>query len=224
MKERKVFSFADMDNAYSGFWNNHNTKIELKRYTKDDLDVLIKNAKAAHVSLTAYLITDLIKETNRTMDVGLAVDGRTDGNRSMGNQATGISVQCKYNPKKSFDDNSRAVFKAMHNKLDDTRSCYLVLRFMALLDPVLKDSLNLVRAGYFQSKTSRKVAELLGYGDKVKDISITNLTRADIPLGYGDYNIREIIFVPPVVSYAKNVYGIITAGDVMTVLRHIYNT
>ena len=224
MKERKVFSFADMDNAYNEFWNNHKTKIELKRYTKDDLDVLIKNAKTARVSLTAYLITDMLRETDRTMDVGLAVDGRTDGNRSMGNQATGISVKCRYDPKKSFDENARAVFKAMHGKLDDPVSRYLVLQFMALLDPALKDSLNLVHAGCFRSKTSCKVAELLGYGETVKDISITNLTRADIPLGYGDYNIREIIFVPPVVSYAKNVFGIVTTGDVMTVIRHIYDS
>ena len=221
-KEYRVFNLDDMDKSYSGFWADHKTKIELKRYSKDELDILVKNAKAAGVSLTAYLITDMIKDTDKTLDVGLAVDGRTDGNRSMGNQATGISVKCRYDNKKSFDDNARTVFKAMHKKLDDTGSRYLVLQFMGLLDPTLKDSLNLVHSGYFKSNISCKVADLLGYGDKVKDISITNLTRADIPLVYGEYNIREIVFVPPVVSYAKNVFGIVTAGDVMTVTRHIY--
>ena len=223
-KDRKVFSFADLDDTYSGFWKDRKTKIELKRYSKDELDVLVKNAKNAGVSLTAYLITDFIKDTDSSMDVGLAVDGRTDGNRSMGNQATGISVKYRYDKKKSFEDNAKAVFKAMREKLDDTRSRYLVLQFMGLLDPTLKDSLNLVHAGCIESKTASKVAGLLGYGDKVKDISITNLTRADIPLDYGDVRIREIVFVPPVVSYAKNVIGIVTTGDVMTVARHIYST
>ncbi len=222
-KEKKVFSFADLDNAYSGFWKDRKTKVELKHYSKDELGILVKNAKNAGVSLTAYLITDLIKDTDAAMDVGLAVDGRQDGNRSMGNQATGISVKYRYDKRKSFEDNARAVFEAMRKKLDDTRSRYLVLQFMGLLDPTLKDSLNLVHAGCFESKTASKVADLLGYGDKVKDISITNLTRADIQLDYGDLHINEIAFVPPVVSYAKNVIGIVTTGDVMTVARHIYS-
>ena len=221
-KERKVFTFDDMDKAYSGFWQDHKTRTELKQYSKEELASLVKGAKVAGVSLTAYLITDMIKDSDTPLDVGLAVDGRTDGNRSMGNQATGISVKCRYDRGKSFDDNARAVFKAMRKKLDDNRARYLVLQFMGLLDPTLKDSLNLVHAGYFQCGISRKVADLLGYGDDVKDISITNLTRADIPIEYGKYNIRGIVFVPPVVSYAKNVFGIVTAGDVMTVARHIY--
>ena len=57
---------------------------------------------------------------------------------------------------------------------------------------------------------------------KIDKIILTNLTRADIQLGYDEFNIREIVFVPPVVSYAKNVLGIVTTGDIMTVARHIY--
>ena len=93
---------------------------------------------------------------------------------------------------------------------------------MGMMDSTLKDSLNLEHAGYFHSKTSSKVAELLGYGKKVKDLSITNLTRADIPLTYGDYTIKEIAFIPPIVSYAKHVIGIVTTGDVMTVATQVY--
>ena len=183
---------------------------------------MIRSAKSSGVSLTACFIADMIKELNSTQDVGLAVDGRTDGNRSMGNQATGISVKYRYDNRKSFEDNAKAVFKAMRRKLDDSRSRYLILRFMGLLDPTLKDSLNMVYAGCFRGRTACKVAALLGYGDNVKDISITNLTKVDSPLEYGEFHIKEIAFVPPVVSYAKNVIGIVTAGDVMTVARHIY--
>ena len=221
-KEKKVFSFPDMDESYKSFWADRKTRTELKTYQKDELDLLVNNAKKAGVSLTAYLITDMIKDSDAAFDVGLAVDGRTDKNRSMGNQATGISVQCRYDKNKSFEDNAKAVYKAMKKKLDDNRSRYLVLQFMGLLDPTLKDSLNMVHSGSFNGKTASKVAELLGYGEKVKDISITNLTRADIPLEYGGFKITGIVFVPPVVSYAKNVIGIVTTGDVMNVARHIY--
>ena len=142
--------------------------------------------------------------------------GREDGNRSLGNQATGISVQYRYRT------NRREVHRRMLKKLSDERYLYFVLQFMGKLDPTLKDAMNMERSGYFTSAVSSKVAGLLGYGDKVRDISITNLTKADIPLKYGRYSIEDIVFVPPVVSYGKNIIGIVTAGDVMNIARHVY--
>ena len=93
---------------------------------------------------------------------------------------------------------------------------------MGRLDPTLTDALNMERAGYFESRTSSRAADAMGYGDKTKDISITNLTRADIPLEYGPYRIEDIVFIPPIVSYGRNVIGIVTAGDTMNVVRHVY--
>ena len=46
--------------------------------------------------------------------------------------------------------------------------------------------------------------------------------RADIPVSYGEYEIKDIAFVPPVVSYGKNLYGIITVNDRMIISHHIY--
>lgn len=221
-KEKKVFGYGDMDEAYTRFWKDRKTVVSLKRYEKEELDLLIRRSKEASVSLTAYLITDLIKDIDREADVGIAVDGRLDGNHSMGNQATGISVTYRYDPERSFDDNARKVHALMRRKLDNDKYRYFVLQFMGRLDPTLTDALNLERAGYFSSRISEKVAGYLGYGDKVKDISITNLTRADIPLKYGQYRISDIVFVPPVVSYGKNIIGVITAGDHMNVIRHVY--
>lgn len=221
-KQKKVFTFADMDCEYEKFWKNHDTKIEIKKYEGTELSNLLTSAKSLGVSLTAYLITQMLQTANTKMDVGLAVDGRLDNNRSMGNQATGISILYKYNSKKTFEENARCVHKLMKQKLSNQLYRYFVLHFMGMMDSTLKDSLNLERADYFHSKTSSQVAELLGYGKKVKDLSITNLTRADIPLTYGEHTIKEITFIPPIVSYAKHVIGIVTAGDVMTVSSSIY--
>ncbi|WP_026526118.1 hypothetical protein [Butyrivibrio sp. VCD2006] len=221
-KDKRVFDFLDMDRAYKNFWENRKTKTIIKRYEKSDIEQLIQKAKRAGVSLTAYLITDMIKDEKKKVDVGLAVDGRTDNNRSMGNQATGISVEYKYDEKKSFEENAMAIHSLMQKKLNDDRYRFFVLGFMGKLDSTLKDALNLEHAGYFHAKSSSTVAELLGYGEKVKDYSITNLTRADIPLKYGDYEIKEIAFIPPVISYGKNIIGIVTAGDVMNIAWHTY--
>ena len=220
LKEKRIFDFDDMDEAYAKFWKKHRSNVEVRKYEKEDLDALLKRAKDSGTTLTAYIITDMIKDSTKKMDIGLAVDGRTDGNRSMGNQATGISVTYRYDKNKSFEENAAKIQDLMQKKLSDDRYRFFVLDFMGKLDPTLKDSLNLEHAGCFSGKTSKKVADILGYGEKVKDISITNLTRADIPLEYGEYKIRDIAFIPPVVSYAANVIGIVTAGDVMNITRH----
>lgn len=94
---------------------------------------------------------------------------------------------------------------------------------MATFDSTLVDAINLEHANYFHSKTSEKLAEMLGYGSKTKDLSVTNLTKADIPIQYGNYKIDEITFVPPVVSYGKNIIGMITTNDKLIVTTHYYD-
>ena len=220
--EKKVFGFQEMDEAYEKFWKDHKTVTTIERYGENEISYSLTRAKETGVSLTSWLITSMIKDSKKKMDIGLAVDGRTDQNRSMGNQATGISVQYRYNKRKPFEANAKAVHALMQKKLSDDRYRFFVLQFMGKLDDTLKDSLNLEHAGCFHGKQSAKLAQLLGYGDKVRDLSITNLTRVDIPLQYGDISIKEIIFIPPVVSYAKNVIGIVTAGNVMYITRHVY--
>ncbi len=221
-KDRRVFTFEDMDKAYDKFWKDRMTVVDVRSYGREELSDLLTKSKAAGVSLTSYLITDLIKDMDREADVGLAVDGRLDANRRMGNQATGIEVKYRYDESSSFEENAKNVHELMKKRLSDIRSRYFVLHFMGRLDPTLTDALNMERAGYFGSRTSSRAADAMGYGDKTKDISITNLTRADIPLEYGPYRIEDIVFIPPIVSYGRNVIGIVTAGDTMNVVRHVY--
>lgn len=220
--EKKVFGFREMDEAYAKFWKDHKTVTTIERYGENELSYSLTRAKESGVSLTSWLITNMIKDSKKKMDIGLAVDGRSDQNKSMGNQATGISVQYRYRKKKPFEANAKAVHALMQKKLSDDRYRFFVLQFMGKLDDTLKDSLNLERTGCFHGEMSSKLAQLLGYGNKVRDLSITNLTRVDIPLQYGNIGITDVIFIPPVVSYAKNVIGIVTAGNVMYVTRHVY--
>ena len=62
----------------------------------------------------------------------------------------------------------------------------------------------------------------MNYGQNVKkkDLSITNLMRSDIRTEFGKFRISDIAFVPPVVSYGKNLIGIITVNDKMIVTHH----
>lgn len=221
-KEQRVFTFEDLDKAYDLFWKDRRTVIDIRNYDREELEKLLSGSKAMGVTLTSYLIADMLKNVKKKADVGLAVDGRLNGNRSMGNQATGIAIKYRYYDHFPFEDHAKCINMLLKKRLSDIRARYFVLHFMGRLDPTLTDALNMERAGYFKSRISSRAAEAMGYGSKTKDISITNLTRADIPLEYGPYKIEDIAFIPPVIAYGKNVVGIVTAGDTMNVVWHVY--
>ncbi len=46
------------------------------------------------------------------------------------------------------------------------------------------------------------------------------MTLLDIPAYYGNYETKNIIFVPPAVSYCKNVIGVSTINGRMTIVYH----
>ena len=70
-------------------------------------------------------------------------------------------------------------------------------------------------------RMAEKTAKVMGYTENRKrELGITNLTVLDIPTSYGNYSINNIIFVPPAVSYSRNVIGISTVNGRMTITCH----
>ena len=228
-----VFTFQDMDDAYEKYWEDRESDIREYVISPEITSKILSRCKEWNIGFTAYITTCFLRRMGRKMDIGFAVNAREDGNRSMGNQATGISIKYAYNYNKSFRQNAEKVQKAMITKLEDEGARNFILPFMAAFEPTLVDAINLEHAGTFNSKTSRKLAEILGYVKKTKDLSITNLTRLDIPDEYlcpvqdtdmateKKLKIDYFSFIPPVVSYGKNIIGISTIGDstVMTIHR-----
>ncbi len=221
-KKRRVFGYADMDRAFGDFWKTHKTQIIIEEYGRERLDELILKAKDAGCSLTSYLTALWIKDMPCKADVGYAVDGRLDGKRTMGNFATGIHINYRYDKEKSIGENAEKINSLMKRKLSDPKVKYSVLQLIGRLDPTLIDTLSLEASGAFHSRLTSRFADIMSYGKKKKDLSITNLMRADIRTGYGNFRIKDIAFVPPVVSYGRNLIGIITVNDTMIVTRHVY--
>ena len=70
-------------------------------------------------------------------------------------------------------------------------------------------------------RLAEETAKVLGYfGKNKKDLGISNLTVIDIPTSYGNYKIKNIIFVPPAVSYSHNIIGVSTINGRMTISHH----
>lgn len=221
-KEKRIFTFLDMDESFNQFWSKHKTVIETRIIDEAELLSMKSMCHDNRIGLTSLLIADYLKNTVGKQDIGLAVDGRLDGNRCMGNQATGISIKYKYHRKISLLDNAMKIDKAIKNRLSDLRFKYFILHFMAAFDSSLIDAVNLQYSGAYTSKTSKKLASILGYGKNTKDLSVSNLTVLDIPEKYGELYIDNVSFVPPVISYGKNVIGIATVNNKMIISRHYY--
>ena len=61
----------------------------------------------------------------------------------------------------------------------------------------------------------------MGYiGDGGRDLGITNLNKIDIPNRCDKLIVEDILFIPPKVSYTKNVIGISTYNHRLTVCYH----
>ena len=221
-KQRRIFGFDDMEEAYKSFWKSHKTTVKNVVTESRELSQKLKECKANKIGFTSYTIAEMIQDIPQFQEIGLAVDGRQDGNRTMSNQATGIAVRYRYDKLKTLTENAAVIDRAMKKKLNDENYKYLVLRFMSAFEPTLVDAVNLEFAGYFHSKSAEKLAKILGYGQNTKDLSITNLTRIDIPTDYGKYRLTDLIFVPPVVSYGKNIIGMVTVGDHLNTTYHHY--
>ena len=220
-KKKQAFGFEDMDDAYDQFWADKCSSIDEFEILPEKVNKILETCRSLDIGFTAYIITAFCRYLGKMCDIGIAMNARTDENRAMGNQATGISVKYTYKNSLSFKDKAVKIQKLMNDKLNDDNKRNFLLPFLASLEPTLTDSLNLEHAGSFRSKTSSALGEYLGYGKKTKDISVTNLTRLDIPDTYGKYKISGFTFIPPVISNSKTVIGISTLNDktMMTVHR-----
>ena len=219
--KRRTFGFDDMNDAYEEYWKDRESVINEHVIPTETVAKILERCRQWKVGFTAYVTTAFLRRMVKKADIGYAVDARKDGNRCMGNQATGISIKYAYDYNRSFRENVIKVQKLMDKKLEDDELREFILPFMASFEPTLVDAINLEHAGPFTSKASKSLAKLMGYGKKTKDLSITNLTRLDIPDTYGELKISYFSFIPPVVSYGKNIIGLSTLGEntVMTVHR-----
>ena len=88
------------------------------------------------------------------------------------------------------------------------------------LSPSLVDSVLLQTHGCFDGKVSAQLAEAIGCTDKnMRDLGITNLGNIDIETQRGDFAVRDILFIPPNVSYTRQVFGAASLGDTLTLCR-----
>ena len=215
-KVGKAFTWEDYYDVHKRYWERHSSEIEVKTYSANELKKNCKNG----ATLNSYLITDFLRKTTESKVVGIPVNIREEDN-GMSNQTSGISIKCQYQTDKSFEENLSIIHKEIYKMIRNVNMKYFILLFMGQLNPSLVDSILLQTHGCYQNKLSKKMAGIMGYiGKEGRDLGVTNLTRIDIPNDYGSFRIEDILFIPPKVSYTRNVVGVCTYGDNLTVCHH----
>ena len=213
----RLYSYKNMDEAYRKYWSDKTTVIEEQ---EEDVTDILRTLHKKKIGYTSYLIAGYLKDMDKEADVGIAVDARENGDRSMGNIATGISFKYRYDNKKDRLANAKAIHKLMQKKLSNPKKRYFILNFMPLLKTSLVDALSLVHAGTEDDPKAVKTADIMGYGNNTKDLSVTNLTRLDIRTDYNGFKLTRVSFTGPVVSYGKNVISCCTLNGITVTTRH----
>lgn len=220
-KTGRKFDFNDYYAMYNKYWKNRETLIYTYSLENEPYDSLCRYSKENNVTINTLITTALIRASGELSDVGLAVNIREKGYTAMGNYATGISIKYRYNEKQSFLENSRRVQKLIYTKLNDPAKKYFLLQFMRNIQPTLIDAIYFNACGDYNNKTAKTFSKMFGYDGNTKGISITNLTKLPIETKYGNYEISDFIFVPPLVMNAKRIIGAATLGEKIIITLHI---
>lgn len=218
-KTGRSFGWEDYYEVHKKYWSKHSSQICLQTY-----DIRkIKEQCPKGITVNSYMITSFFRDDSDNSAgkmVGIPVSIREE-DKGMSNQTSGIAVRVQYNRKQSFEENMRTIHRSIYKTIKSRNKKYFVLLFMEYLRPSLTDAVLLQTHGVYDNSLSVKMAEIMGYtGEGSRDLGVTNLGQIDIPDKFEDFIIESIQFIPPSVSYTKNVVGISTFGDVVTVSRN----
>lgn len=214
-KHAKVFTWDDYHAIHRKYWDENVSEIQFESY---DLDKLKENCPKS-VSINSFLVAGLLQRHPQCKVIGLPVSIREDD--AMSNQVSGIVVNCQYDPQKSTADQAVHIHNSIYKTLGSPLWKYFVLLFTERLSPTLVDAVLLHTHGYLENVFAAKMANIMGYiGARSRDLGVTNLGRIEIPSAHETFVIDDILFVPPKVSYAKQVIGVSTYGNKLTVSCH----
>lgn len=223
-KSGRVFSFFDYETLFAEYWKNCKAYLCYEKFSQNEFKILSEKAKQYNVSINSLITTALIQAYcyvyGKKANAGLAASIREKGYRGMTNNTTGIAFLYKYRQNKSFSQNVQAVHKSIYKKLKSDRVKYFVPRFFELMDSTLIDAAAMTTYGNYKNKAAEHLAHLMMF-DKQRDVSITNLSKLDIPQEYGPYAIRDFVFAAPIVPYTRRVTAIATLGDELCITMHV---
>lgn len=213
------FTWQDYYDLHNKYWKTASSDIQYKTLSAEETQRIKNDAKQIGCSVNSYLVTLFLQKYQKKCEVGIPVSIRQDKNEAMSNLTSGIRINYKYDAGKTFAENAVQVHKRITKALKQNK--VFVLQFLAELPMTLIDAVLLNTYHLCCDRLAEKTAKVMQYSGKNKrGLGVTNLTVLDIPISYGNYEIKNIIFVPPAVSYCQNVIGVSTVNGRMTISYH----
>ena len=215
----RFFTWQDYYYLHNKYWEAVSSDIQYETLSVEETQKIIGNAKKIGCSVNSYLVTLFLQKSQKRCEVGIPVSIRQGKNEAMSNLVSGISINYKYDTEKTFTENVMQVQTKITKKLKQNK--VFVLQFLAELPTTLIDAVLLNTYHVCCDRLAEKTAKVMGYcGRNKRALGVTNLTVLDIPTSYGSYEIKNIIFVPPTVSYSHNIIGVSTINGRMTISHH----
>lgn len=221
LKEGKTFSFDEYHDMFKNYWKNRQTEILSVNINKQLLEALICNSKKYNVTLNSIIATAFFKSICQKSNLGLTVNVRPNGYIGMGNYATGISIDYKYNNSLSFFENAKNIQVLIYKKLNSNKSKYFLTQFMASIEQTLIDATYFSTFSDFNNKIASSISKMFGYSNKPQGRTISNLTKLKIQSSYENYKIHDYVCVPPIVPNTNMMIGVATLEKEMTICLHI---
>ncbi len=217
--DNRFWVWQDYYDMHTKYWKTVSSDIKYKTLSVEETQKIIESAKQIGCSVNSYIVTLFLKKHPHLRKVGIPVSIRQNKNEAMSNLTSGIFINYKYDSKKKFAQNAVRVHKRITRILKHYKT--LVLQFVTLLPMTLMDAVLFNTYNSCCDRLAEKTAKILGYSENTKiELGISNLMVLDIPASYGNYKIKNVIFVPPAVSYSHNIIGVSTINGRMTIAYH----
>ena len=216
-RNEEVFTWEDYYSIHNRYWASHSSEIITKTYSaKEWKDTAVRSG----VTLNSYLTAKLLQEYPESKVIGIPVSIREE-NHAMSNQTSGTAIRHQYAPERPLKENAEQIQKKLRKKIATPDRKFFVLLFLTQLIPTLIDSVLLYTHGCCKNIVSQKMADMMGYtGKNGRDLGITNLMKMEIAGEFERFRITDILFIPPKISYAKQVVGVATFEDKLNIIYH----
>lgn len=220
-KYEKIFSISEYEEMARQYWQTHESMVVSKCINNKAYEQLIAYSKKVDVTVNTLIITAFLEADQVDTDCGIAISLREAEDPSMGNYAIGASMHYKYDGAIGFRRNAENVQKLIYKQLKDKSKKFFLLNFMGNMEGTLLDAVYFAACGGYENPLANQYAKMFGYMGNPKGLSVTNLKVLPIKTEIGEYRVQNIRFIPPLVLNLKNIVGVASANDALSITLHL---
>ncbi len=216
-KSGRMFTWKEYYDVHEQFWKCRQSVVRFEVIEKEEFYEIKEVCKRQQITVNSYMVTKLLKEHPEYKNFCCPISLRGT-NRSISNHVALLRMPYKYNAKKTFEENAKAVHRIIVKNMEDRNKKYFISSNVRKMEPSLLDSALMYAHGGYKNTVSKTVAGLMGYvGNNKTHISVTNLQNVNLKTDYGRFRVTDIAITAACMSATKDVACVSTFGDKMTI-------